>query len=199
MAFAVSDVARDEIEVRPRRRASRSWIAIAAWGGAVALGVLSADGQTRGITAVAGALTALVTWALVHRWRRRSVLALRDQVLSYTGVFRSRTVVRLPGSVRAVTAQVTWSSGALTQRWLLVDASGAVALGLDLTAWETDDLSAVCERAGIPQVHDPTRRRPAELRRAYPGGLPWVVAHPFVLCFLLIGAGSVVLALLGAS
>ena len=32
------------------------------------------------------AITLLVTWALMRRWRQRAVLALRDEVLSYIGL-----------------------------------------------------------------------------------------------------------------
>ena len=187
------DSTRDEIELRPRRRTNRPWAAMLAWGAALAIGVLRSDGLTRAFIAV----SVLVMVALTHRYVRRAALTLRDGVLSYTGLFRRRIVARPGVSVRAVTAEVLWSQSGPAQRWLLLDAGGATALGLDLTAWKADELSALCERAGIPQQSDPTRRRPAELRRAYPGGLPWVLAHPFIGGLVLIVVATIVVVLLG--
>lgn len=188
----LSDIAHDEIELRPRRRTDRPWPAMVAWGAAVVIGVLSSDGQTRAFIAV----SVLVMAALMHRYGRRAALTLRDGVLSYTGLFRRRIVARPGVSVRAVTADVLWTQSGPAQRWLLLDASGATTLGLDLIAWRADELSALCERAGIPQQSDPTPRRPAELRHAYPGGVRWIVAHPFIGGLALIAVGAIVLQLL---
>jgi hypothetical protein len=164
-----------------------------AWGAAVAIGVLRSDGPTRAFIAV----SVLIMAALMHRYVRRAALTLRDGVLSYTGLFRRRIVARPGVSVRAVTADVLWSQAGPAQRWLLLDAGGATVLGLDLLAWKADELSALCERAGIPQQSDRTPRRPAELRRAYPGGVPWAVAYPFIGGIVLIVVVSIVLLLLG--
>ena len=164
-----------------------------AWGAAAVIGVLRSDGLTRAFIAV----SVLVMVALTHRYVRRAALTLRDGVLSYDGLFRRRIVARPGVSARAVTADVLWSQSGPAKRWLLLEAGGATVLGLDLTAWKADELSALCERAGIPQQSDPTPRRAAELRRAYPGGLPWAVAHPFIGGVVLIVVGSIVLAAAG--
>ncbi len=156
------DSTHDEIELRPRRRTDRPWAAMVAWGAAAVIGVLRSDGLTRAFIAV----SVLVMVALTHRYVRRAALTLRDGVLSYDGLFRRRIVARPGVSARAVTADVLWSQSGPAKRWLLLEAGGATVLGLDLTAWKADELSALCERAGIPQQSDPdaTARRRAAAR-----------------------------------
>lgn len=185
-------------EVRPTRKTRRSATAIVGWSAFCALNVLARHGEARIITAAAAVSGMLVTLGLVYRWRYRSKLTLQGDVLTYTGLIRRRVVARRPISGRAIVANVAWGASGNSQRWLLLDPSGRAAIALDLAAWNLDHLQALCDRLGVSQEVDPTPRRPADLRRMYPGGIPWAIAYPYRFTFLLIGALSIAAVLLGA-
>jgi hypothetical protein len=195
----VSDVAAaPQYEIRPTRREARSTAAIVGWTVFCVLNVLASDGQMRVLTAGSGVAGLLVTVGLVYRWRRRALLALSGETLTYTGLFKRRVIGHFPLSGRVVTAGVAWpTTGRTSQRWLLLDADGRAELALDLTAWDRDDLNALSDRLGIPQEVDPTSRRPVELRRTYPGSAHWILARPYQFTFVLIAAVSIVLLVLG--
>jgi hypothetical protein len=200
-AAAVSEVPAARCEIHPKSDdGRRSVIAILGWTGFCMANVLAAHGTMR-IVRVAIVVGGLVgTVALVHRWRRRALLAFSDDMLTYTGLFGIRVIARRPVSGRVVIATVQWTgSGRSSQRWLLLDAAGAARLGLDLALWDMGRLDLLTERLGIRREVDPTPRRPAELRRMYPGSVHWLVTHPVWLTIVLIAAVSLGLLALGAT
>lgn len=195
----MDDVAEACAEIRPKGgERPRSAGAIVGWTGFTLCSIVAADGKLRIVNAGVAVVCLFVGLAVMRRWRRRAVLSLSDDSLTYTGIFARRVISRRPFAGRAVVAGVRWvGSGRRSRRWLLLDAGGEVRLALDLVLWDLDDLHALTDRLGIRQEMDPALRRPADLRRAYPGSVHWLAAHPLQFTFLLIAAVSIVLAALG--
>jgi hypothetical protein len=57
---------------------------------------------------------------------------------------------------------------------------------LNRDMWGYDQLESLREDLGLPLAVDDTARRPAELRRVYPGSIAWWAAHPAIATTLLI-------------
>jgi hypothetical protein len=92
------------------------------------------------------------------------------------------------GTGRVVKVEVDWgkASGRRTRFWLLTDAAGRKVVGLNRDVWDDGGLEGLRERLGLPIEIVETPKRPAEMRKAYPGTIPWWGAHPVVTTILAI-------------
>jgi hypothetical protein len=138
------------------------------------------------------ALGLLVTGILVYRFYRRVRIEFDGEVVTYVGVLNSRVVARVGEAGRAVTATVDMK-GYCNRRWLLLDQKGRARLGLDLSNWDGHALDALARQLGFETEDDPLPRRPEDLCDAYAGAMPWALAHPVELTFVLIGVAMVAL------
>lgn len=106
--------------------------------------------------------------------------------LTFTGLFRRRTL----SPVRVISAEVTWgrASNRQTKLWVLLGAIGRTSVGLNRDAWDERQLEDLREDLGLPLETVPGLERPAELRKSYPGSIPWWSAHPSLTTVVAIAA-----------
>jgi hypothetical protein len=108
--------------------------------------------------------------------------------LVFSGIFGSRVLLAPNSRGRVVNVEVAWgkASGRRSRLWLLINETGRAAIGLNRDMWGYDQLESLREDLGLPLAVDDTARRPAELRRVYPGSIAWWAAHPAIATTLLI-------------
>jgi hypothetical protein len=135
---------------------------------------------------------------LINLSLRRTKLTMVGEQLIFTGLLRERVVLHAGCAGRVVKVDVDWgkASARRSRFWLLINAAGRAAVSLNLNAWEDGQLEGLRESLGLPMETVEPAKRPAELRQAYPGTIPWWGAHPSVATVLAIFAlTAVVLAL----
>lgn len=118
--------------------------------------------------------------ALLSLSRRRTRLILADGRLTVSGLLRHRAVFTTGERGEVIDAEVVWG-GASRRRsrlWLLVSSGRHTALRLNRSLWDDRQLERLRERLDLPVVLVDTPQQPAELRRAYPGSIPWWAARP---------------------
>lgn len=139
---------------------------------------------------------AVGTIGLLMLSRRRTELMTAGGELVFTGSFRRR--VLSPERVLAV--EVAWSKASRrrSRLWVLVNASGRAVVGLNRDAWDEGQLEGLRESLGLPIETVSTPKRPAELRKVYPGIVPWWSAHvSLATVFAILTLAAVVLAVEG--
>jgi hypothetical protein len=129
-----------------------------------------------------GVALAVGVVGLLSLSRRRTKLTMIGGQLIFSGLFRDRVLLAGGSPGRVVDVQVNWgkASGRRSRLWLLINAAGRTAVGLNRETWDDGQLEGLRESLGLPIEIVETPKRPAELRKAYPGTLPWWVAHPSV-------------------
>jgi hypothetical protein len=173
----------------PRTRISGGQAAAAVgWLVAALLFSLRFDGDARLVVLAlaVGLAGGWVGWVALSRRRLR--LTLTGERLVFSGVLRDRPLVAVEQPRRVVDVEVRWgaASSRKTRLWLLVNASGRTALGLNRDAWDERELEGLRDLLGLPLETVETPMRPNEIRRAYPGSVPWWGAHPALATVLLI-------------
>jgi hypothetical protein len=120
--------------------------------------------------------------------RRQTKLTMLNGALVFSGIFGSRMLLTQNSRGRVVNVEVAWgkTSGRRSRLWLLMNEKGRTAIGLNRDMWGYEQLESLRQDLGLPLVVDDTARRPAELRRVYPGSIPWWAAHPAVATSLVI-------------
>ena len=144
-----------------------------------------------------GVALAVTVVGLLTLSRRRIKLTLIDGGLIFSGLLRDR-VLFTKGSVgRVAHVEVDWgkASGRQSRLWLLIDATGKTAVGLNRELWDGAQLENVREGLGLPIEVVDTPKRPAELRKAFPGSIPWWGAHPAMSSLAIVIIAALVLLL----
>jgi hypothetical protein len=154
---------------------------------------LKFHGVARVIVVVAGVALAVAVIGLIVLSLRRTKLTMIGGQLKFTGVLRDRVVRVGSGAGRVVEVEVEWgkASGRRSRLWLLVDAAGRAAVVLNRNKWDAGQLEALRERLGLTMELVEMPQRPAELRKTYPGIIPWWTAHPSIATVLTILALTV--------
>jgi len=155
-------------------------------------------GSSRVVVVCMGVALAVIVVGLLTLSRRRVKLTLIDGGLVFSGLLRDR-VLFTKGSVgRVAHVEVEWgkTSGRQSRLWLLINATGKTAVGLNRELWDGAQLENVRESLGLPIEVADTPRRPAELRKAFPGSIPWWAAHPAMASSLAIVIIAVLVLLL---
>ncbi len=164
--------------------------AVAGFGWIVAslLYSLRFHGQSRLIVVCLGIAVAVGVIGLLNLSRRRTRLTVVGRRVVLSGLIRDRVVLDGDQAGRVVDVEVSWG-GATRRRsrlWLLLDSTDHSAVGLNRAAWNAAELETVRRRLDLPLEVQETPRRPAELRTAYPGSIPWWGAHPIIATWLAI-------------
>lgn len=188
--------------VRPRQIQAHSGGqrlgAAVAWLAASALYSLRFDGFTRLVVVCLALAVGACVFGAMALARRRTAIADVDGRLVFSGLFGDVVLPSATPGTRVVRTEVIWggASGRHSRLWLLVRPTGRVARGLNLAVWDAHELEALRERLGLNLEVDDFAKRPAELRKAWPGSIPWWAAHPLVAAVLAV---VVVSALVAAS
>jgi hypothetical protein len=188
--------------VRPRRRPRDSYAGRTAAAAfpllAAALYSLQFEGWIRVVVVCIGiSLAGVIIGAISLSYRRTKLTLVGGQVI-FTGLWRDRVVLPKGQAGRVVDVDVAWRdpSGRRSRLWLIVNGRGRTAIGLNRDAWDGGELERVRESLGLPIEVVEAPKRPAEVRRAYPGIIPWWAAHTTVATVLAIFAlSALVLAL----
>lgn len=182
---------RRQLVVRPsqRRTYSRSQEGgAAAWVLASLLYSLRFHGFSRVIVLFVGVAIAVSVIGLMSLSRKRTKLTMVRDILIYSGICRSRVLLAKGSRGRVVNVEVVWSntSSRRSRLWLLMNTTGRTVVGLNRDMWGDAQLESLREGLGLPLEVDGTARRPAELRRVYPGSIAWWMVHPALATVLLI-------------
>jgi hypothetical protein len=182
---ATAAKSRPAVVVRPRQRRWNSpgqTAGAAGWMLASLLYSLRFHGSFRIAVVGVGVALAVGVVGLLSLSRRRTKLTMIGGQLIFSGLFRDRVLLAGGSPGRVVDVQVNWgkASGRRSRLWLLINAAGRTAVGLNRETWDDGQLEGLRESLGLPIEIVETPKRPAELRKAYPGTLPWWVAHPSV-------------------
>jgi hypothetical protein len=177
--------------VRPSQRSTYSrgrGASAAAWVLASLLYSLRFHGSSRVVVVALGVAIAASVIGLMSLSRRQAKLTMLNGALVFSGIFGSRMLLTENSRGQVVNVEVAWgkASGRRSQLWLLMNEKGRTAIGLNRAIWGYEQLENVREHLGLPLAVDDTARRPAELRRMYPGSVPWWAAHPAVATSLMI-------------
>jgi hypothetical protein len=145
-------------------------------------------GWSRVFVVGAGVVLAVGVFAWISFSRQRMKLTMIDGRLVFTGFARDRVVLAEGRTGRVVDVQVDWgrASGRKSRFWLLIDTAGRAVVSLNRDAWDDGELEVLRERLGLPIEIVETPKRPVELRKAYPGTIPWWGAHPVIATVLAI-------------
>lgn len=173
--------------VRPRQTFQKrpgQLVAAAFWVLASLAYSLRFHGFARIVVVAVGVAFALTMLGLLRLSRRRTKLTMAQGELTFTSLFRERVI----SPARVVAVQVAWggASGRQTRLWALVNAAGRAVAGLNRDAWDDAELEGLRQALGLPIETVSTPQRPAALRRAYPGLVPWWGAHPVAATSLTI-------------
>jgi hypothetical protein len=136
-------------------------------------------GSSRVVVVCVGIALAVTVVGLLTLSRRRVKLTLIDGNLIFSGLLRDR-VLFTKGSVgRVAHVEVDWgkASGRQSRLWLLINATGKTAVGLNRELWDGAQLENIRESLGLPVEIADAPKRPVELRKAFPGSIPWWAAH----------------------
>jgi hypothetical protein len=180
-----------QLVVRPcqRLRYSRSQrVGAAAWMLASLLYSFRFNGLSRVIVIAAGVAIAVGLIGVMSLSRRRTKLTMVSRQLILSGLLRDRVLLAGDGRGRVVNVEVAWgnTSGRRSRLWLLMNATGQTAVGLNRDTWNDGQLENLRESLGLPLEVDDTPKRPAELRKVYPGSIAWWAVHPAVAASLAI-------------
>ncbi len=180
-----------EVVVRPSQRGTYSrgrGVSAAAWVLASLLYSLRFHGSSRVVVVALGVAIAAGAIGLMSLSRRQTKLTMLNGALVFSGIFGSRMLLTQNSRGRVVNVEVAWgkTSGRRSRLWLLMNEKGRTAIGLNRDMWGYEQLESLRQDLGLPLAVDDTARRPAELRRVYPGSIPWWAAHPAVATSLVI-------------
>jgi hypothetical protein len=145
-------------------------------------------GSARLIVVAAGVALALAVIGLIGLSYQRTKLIMIGGELKFTGLLRNRVVLGSGRTGRVVDVAVDWgrASGRRSRFWLIVNVAGKATVVLNWNVWDHGQLESLRERAGLPIEVVETPKRPAELRKEYPGTVPWWGAHPSAATVLAI-------------
>lgn len=181
-----------QLVVRPRKgfwnNPRKSTGAAAGWILASLLYSLQFHGWVRLVVVVTGVALALGVIGVMRLSYGRVKLTMIGDRLIVTGLLRDRVVLAGDLTGRVVDIEVAWgrASGRQSRLWLLINGAGRTTVGLNRETWDEGQLERLRESLGLPIEIVETPKRPVELRRAYPGTLPWWVAHPSVATVMAI-------------
>ena len=186
-------VAKDfqQLVVRPTRRLQRNsggTIGIAAWILTSFFYSLQFHGWTRVVVVGASVAVAVGVIGLISLSYQRTKLTMIGRRLIFTRPLHDRIVLVGDSTARVVDVEVVWrnASGRRSRLWLLIDSAGRTAVGLTRKTWDDRQLEGIRESLGLPIEIVETPQRPAELRKAYPGTIPWWAAHSSIATALAI-------------
>jgi len=158
------------------------------------------NGLARIVVAGGGVVVAIGMIVLMHASRRRVKLTLIGERLIFSGLLRDRVVFAKGQTGRIVDVEVVWgrSSGRRSRLRLFINQAGKTVVSLNQAIWDHEQLEDLRERLGLSTETVARPQRPDELRRAYPGTVPWWGVHPSMAAVLAIMAvAALVLALQG--
>lgn len=140
---------------------------------------LAVYGTTRGLIYAGSMLgSAAALMLVVGAERRRSRLEFDGERLVYRMFFRERVVWSVGETGRVVRVFVLGrAQKEPSPMWLLVRASGTVALRVDERMWGPDKLEALRVRLGLPVDQVTERITLPELIRRYPSSFPGWLAR----------------------
>jgi hypothetical protein len=179
--------AQPELILRPNAwwRPSRAGNLAAAAGYLLASGffLLRFHGSTR---ETLGVIDVVVLGLLVAGLRRsfnHGQLTLEDDRVIFSGALRTRALIGQSAPTRVIDAEVDWgrTSGRRSRLWMLVNRAGRAELALNRDAWDGAELERLRERLGIPLEVAEKPLRPTDMRREWPGAIPWPAAHPVLV------------------
>lgn len=201
---ASAGTSNEELVVRPRKtlRSSQGGSVSAAVGWIVVsvLYSLRFHGWGRVSIVAAGVCLAAGAIGLINLAHRRMKLTVVDGRLVFKGLLRDRVALARGSTGRVVDVEVAWgkASHRRSRLWLLINEAGQTEVGLNRETWDRAQLEGLRERLGLPIEIVDAPQRPAEVRKAYPGTLPWWVAHPSMAALLaIVTLTAVVLAVQG--
>lgn len=190
MSDAVAATPCQPFVLRPRKRLIQAGSvgAVAGWMLASVFYSLRFHGGTRVIVIGAGAAVAVGLVGLTSLSLRRVKLTMIGGQLSFTSLLRDRVVLAADGTGQVVKVEVDWgkASGRRSPLWLLINAAGRTVVVLNRHVWDDAQLEGLRDRLGLPIAVVETPKRPAELRKTYPGTIRWWMAHPVVATVLAI-------------
>jgi hypothetical protein len=146
------------------------------------------NGLARVVVVGTGVVVALGVIVLMNASRRRVKLTLIDDRLIFSGLLRDRVVFAKDQNGRIVDVEVVWgrSSGRRSRLRLFINRAGKTVVSLNRAIWDHGQLEDLRERLGLPTETVKRPQRPAELRNAYPGTIPWWAAHLSVATVFVI-------------
>ena len=150
-------------------------------------------GSARVIVLAVGVLGAIGTIGLVRWSRRRVKLTMIGGRLIFSGLLRDRVVLAGDHSERIVDVEIVWpmSSGRRSRLRLFINETGRTAVSLNRAVWDGGQLEELRERLGLPVETVERAQRPVQVRKTYPGTIPWWAAHPSIATVLSIAALTV--------
>jgi hypothetical protein len=180
-----------QLVVRPCARRTYSpgrELGVAVWVFASLLYSLRFHGMARVSVVVLGVAVAVSGIGLMSLSRRRTKLTVVRDDLVFSGIFGSRVLLAEGSRGRVVNVDVAWgnASGRRSRLWLLVNATGRTAIGLNRDMWGDAQLENLRKFLGLPLEVDDTARRPSELKQIYPGSIAWWAIHPAIAASLVI-------------
>jgi hypothetical protein len=149
-------------------------------------------GAARAIVAVAAVLLGIGTFGLMYFSRWRVKLTVIGDRLIFSGLLRDRVVLEGHAG-RIIDVEAIWGkpSGRRSRLRLFINQAGRTVVSLNREVWDAAQLEDLRVRLGLP-IETVTRpQRPAELRKAYPGTIPWWAAHPSIATVLAIAVVAV--------
>jgi hypothetical protein len=149
-------------------------------------------GAARAIVVVTAVLLGIAMVGLMYFSRRRVKLTAVGDRLIFSGLLRDRVVLG-DHAGRIVDVEVRWGkpSGRRSRLRLFINQAGRTAVSLNKEIWDAAQLEDLRERLGLPIETVARPQRPAELRKAYPGTIPWWAAHPSIATVLAIAVIAV--------
>jgi hypothetical protein len=157
-------------------------------------------GVARLAVACVGVVLAVGVIVLMNASRRRVKLTLSGDRLVFSGLLRDREVMAKGHGGRIVDVEVAWgrSSGRRSRLRLFINQAGKTVVSLNREIWDHEQLEDLRERLGLPTEIVERPQRPAELRNAYPGTIPWWAAHlPVATVFAILVVAALVLTVEG--
>jgi hypothetical protein len=147
-------------------------------------------GSTQVIVLGAGVVVAIGAIGLMGLSRRRVKLTIVGGRVIFSGLLRDRVVLAGDHSGRIVDVEVVWpmSSGRRSRLRLFITQAGRTAVSLNREVWDSGQLEELREQLGLPVETVEQAQRPTEMRKNYPGTIPWWAAHPSVATVLVIVA-----------
>jgi hypothetical protein len=144
-------------------------------------------GAARAIVAITAVLLGIGTVGLMYFSRRRVKLTVIGDRLIFSGLLRDRVVLEGHAG-RIVDVEVIWGkpSGRRSRLRLFINQAGRTAVSLNKEIWDAAELEDLRARLGLPIETVARPQCPAELRKAYPGTIPWWAAHPSIATVLAI-------------
>jgi hypothetical protein len=192
----------EQLVVHPRKRLWHGHVgstgATAGWMLASLLYSLQFHAWARLIVVATGVALAVGVIGLMRLSYRRMKLTMIGDRLIFTRLLHDRVVLAGGLTGRVVDVEVAWgrASGRRSRFWLLINGTGRTVVGLNRQTWDDGQLERLRESLGLPIEIIEMPKRPTELRKAYPGTLPWWLAYPSAATLVaIITVATVVLAL----